>query len=507
MSLSAALGNAGSGLAVISQGFSVISQNVANANTTSYATEETTQTNLQAGGQGMGVRAGPTQLLTDAALQAQVNGQTALAGNTAVTDGALGILQSSLGAVGAGNDLGSLLGNVQTSFSALLNDPSSVSQQGAVVNAAQQLTTQINTLAGAYGQARQGAQDALVGDVATLNTALAKIGSLSDQIILLQSEGQSTSDLQNQRNAQASAIAGLVAARFVAQPNGDMQVFTDGGAQLATRGGAALAIGNSQVSPTLYYPGGGLPGITIDGQDVTNALGGGAIGAQLALRDTILPTYTGELDEFSQNLAGRFSAQGLNLFTDGQGNVPASGGAPAQANYLGFSSSITVNPAVAATPSLVRDGTQAVAGSPTGASAFTPNPGNEAGFSMMIERVLNYALGPDVQAGVAQTPGQTTGLGASGTLSAGFGPTAALGDYATALTASQASDSEAATNAASDAKDTQTALSTSLQKETGVNMDNQLSQMVELQNAYGANAKVISTIQEMFSSLLQAVQG
>ena len=507
MSLSVSLGNANSGLAVISQGFSVISQNVANANTTGYAAEETTQTDFQAGGQGLGVIAGPTQLLTDAALQAQVYGQTSLAGNTAVTDGALGILQSSLGAVGAGNDLGSLLGNVATSFSALLNDPSSVSQQGAVVNAAQQLSTQINTLAGAYGQARQGAQDALVSDVGTLNTALAKIGALSDQIVQLQSEGQSTADLQNQRNAEASVISGLVAARFVPQPDGDMQVYTDDGAQLATRGGPAVAIASSQVSPTLYYPGGGLPGMTIGGIDATNALGGGAIGAQLALRDTILPTYAGELDEFSQNLAGRFSAQGLNLFTDGQGNVPAAGGAPAQANYLGFSSSITVNPAVAATPSLVRDGTQAVAGSPTGASAFTPNPNNEAGFSTMIERVLDFALGPDVQAGVAQTPGATTGLGASGTLNAGFGATAALGDYATALTASQSSDSATAANAASDARDTQTALSATLQAKTGVNMDSQLSQMVELQNAYGANAKVISTVQQMFTTLLQAVQG
>ena len=505
MSLDGALGIASGGLSLISQGFGVISNNVANADTTGYATEETTQSDLDAGGLGIGVVSGPVQLVQDIPLAAQVDAQAAVVGGATVTDSALAALQPSLGTVGAGNDLGSLLGNVATGFSALLNDPGSQSQQGAVVDAAQQLTNQINTMAGAYGQARQAAQDALVSDVSTLNTALAKVGALSSQIIVLQAQGQSTADLQNQRNQQVSTIAGLVSARFVTQPNGDMQIFTDGGAQLPTRGPAPLSIDAAQTSPTLYYPGGGLPGIMLNGTDSTAALSGGAIGAELTLRDTTLPTYTGELDEFSQNLASRFDAQGLTLFTDGQGNVPATGGTPAQANYLGFSSTIAVNPAVVATPSLVRDGTQAIAGSPTGASAFTPNPNNDAGFSTMIERVLNYAMGTQVQSGVAQTPGATMGLGASGTLNAGFGPATALADYATALSASQSADSAAATTASGDATDTQTALSNSLQTQTGVNMDSQLSLMVQLQNAYGANAKVISTIQQMFTTLLQAI--
>jgi flagellar hook-associated protein 1 FlgK len=286
-----------------------------------------------------------------------------------------------------------------------------------------------------------------------------------------------------------------------------MQVFTNGGAQLPTRGGATLSVAAAQTGPSLYYPGGGLPGIMLSGTDISAEMGGGSIAATQTLRDTTLPTYQSELDEFSENLAGRFQAQGLTLFSDPNGNVPASGGTPAQAAYLGFSSIITVNPAVVATPSLVRDGTQAVAGSATGASAFTPNPTGAAGFSDMIDRVLNYALGSNVQDGVPQPGAATTGLGASGTLNVAFGATGALSDYATALTASQSADSATATSASTDATDTQTALKTSLQSETGVNMDSQLSLMVQLQTAYGANAKIISTIQQMYTTLLDAVQG
>ena len=37
-------------------------------------------------------------------------------------------------------------------------------------------------------------------------------------------------------------------------------------------------------------------------------------------------------------------------------------------------------------------------------------------------------------------------------------------------------------------------------------MDTEVSQMLSLQNAYGANARVIAGVQAMFTQLLQAVQ-
>jgi flagellar hook-associated protein 1 FlgK len=41
--------------------------------------------------------------------------------------------------------------------------------------------------------------------------------------------------------------------------------------------------------------------------------------------------------------------------------------------------------------------------------------------------------------------------------------------------------------------------------ETGVSVDTELSNMIVLQNAYGANAKIISSAQTMFNTLLGAV--
>jgi flagellar hook-associated protein 1 FlgK len=187
--------------------------------------------------------------------------------------------------------------------------------------------------------------------------------------------------------------------------------------------------------------------------------------------------------------------------------VPQSTGTPVQSGYVGYAGSITVNPAVVANPSLVRDGTQAVAGSPTGPSAFTPNPtGGLAGFTTLITRVLNYALGGDAQSGVPQTPLATSGLGASGNLGTHFTAPLALGDYANALTASQSAESANATTQATDTQGAQTSLQNMLTGATGVDMDTELGKMISLQNAYGANAKVISTVQAMFADVLAMIQ-
>jgi flagellar hook-associated protein 1 FlgK len=505
MGLDSALSVANSSLANISRDYGVISQNVANADTPGFASEQATQTSLQAGGQGFGAQAGATQLATNQSLQSALYGQNAVAAGATTTNAALTALQPILGAVGQGTDLGSLLGDVANGFSALLNDPSSQPQQQAVVNAAQSLTQQINTLSNSYQQAAQTAQNNLVSGVSQLNTVLGQIGTLSDQIIALKGQGGSIADLENQRNALCTTVSGLVNAQFSEQPNGDLIVFTPGGVQLPTHASDPLSVAAATTGPTLFYPGGGLPGIVLGGSDVTAQLGGGSIAANVTLRDTTMPTYSAELDEFSQSLAGNFSAQGLNLFTDGQQNVPQGGGTPVQSGYLGFSAIITVNPSVTSNPALVVNGTQAVAGSPAGASAFTPNPNNLAGFTGMINRVLNYALGPDVQAGVAQPAANTTGLGASGTLAAPFLAPATLGDFANDITSSQSSDAAAAAAEAADGTATQQSFSSQLQSSVGVDMDSQMSLMIQLQNAYGANAKIISTIQSMESTLLAAV--
>ena len=40
---------------------------------------------------------------------------------------------------------------------------------------------------------------------------------------------------------------------------------------------------------------------------------------------------------------------------------------------------------------------------------------------------------------------------------------------------------------------------------SGVNMDTEMTHMIQLQNAYAVNARIISTIQTLFNELLQVI--
>src|SRR6185437_2021173 len=450
MSLEGALSIASGGLANINRQLALVSQNVANAGTPNYAAEISGQHSLTADGQGLGVISDPATRIIDKGLQDQIIQQNATVAGLQTTQTALQAIDAVQGTPGQGSDLASLLGKVQDQFSTLLTDPSNQTQQSAVVSAAANLAQGINTLSSAYTGQRQAAQNDIGDAVDTLNATLATIGTLSNRIVAQRAGGQSTADLENQRDAAVQTLSQLVSIKTLEQPNGDLMVVTTAGLALPTHAQSGqIRIADATMQPQASYPGGGVPGITLNGVDVTAQFQDGRIGADLGLRDSTLPTWQGELDEFAQTLASRFAAQGLTLFSDPTGAVPSSAGVPVQTGYVGFAGTIQVNPAVSATPSLVRDGTTAIVGSPTGASAFTPNPaGGPAGFTGMISRVLDYALGAQAQNGVPQPSANTAGLGPAGNLAAPYAAAPTLAGLASTMVASQAQQSASVTNQA-----------------------------------------------------------
>lgn len=487
--------------------FGVVSQNVANASTPDYAQEDVDQLSLTYGGIGIGAANATVGRAINTQVQSEVFSQNSTVAGLQTQQTALQQIDTVEGSVGSGTDIGSLLGAMQDAFSTLLTQPDDSTQQQAVVSSAQALTTQINAVANTVSSTRQTAQNSIVSEVGQLNSTLATLGSLSDQIIQAQQQGQSTADLENQRDTAEDSLSQLISVKFTEQPNGDLVVITPSGLTLPIHSTTPpFSTSAATLDPTVYAQGGGIPAITFNGQDVTSQLTGGQLGANITLRDQTLPTIQANLDEFSETLSTRFAAQGLTLFTDATGSVPSGGGTPTQAGYIGYANTIQVNPAVVGNPALVVDGTNAVAGSSTGASAFTPNPPDgPAGFTGMITRVLDYALGSDAQPGVPQTPPATTGLGPAGDLSSGFVAPADLASQAASVTAAEAQQSAAVTSQLGNEQAVQTGLQATLSAGSSVSIDSQMSLMIVLQNAYSANARVISAVQSMFSTLLQEV--
>ena len=120
----------------------------------------------------------------------------------------------------------------------------------------------------------------------------------------------------------------------------------------------------------------------------------------------------------------------------------------------------------------------------------------------MIDRVLNYSLGGEASKGNPWPTIASAGLGPDGTLVSPFMPAARIADYASSVTTAQLSDRAAATEAKTQAAGLQGALNSRFIAGSGVDVDAEMAGMVTLQNAYAANAKVISTLQAMWDSLL-----
>jgi flagellar hook-associated protein 1 FlgK len=80
-----------------------------------------------------------------------------------------------------------------------------------------------------------------------------------------------------------------------------------------------------------------------------------------------------------------------------------------------------------------------------------------------------------------------------------------LSEFATDVVSAQSSDVSTTTDQLTTAQAVQTALQAQVTSVSGVNTDTQLSNLVGLQNSYGANARIIGAAQSMWTQLLNSV--
>ena len=455
MTLDGVLNSAASGLDSVSRRIATVSQNVANAGTAGYVRETVAVSSATAGGDGMGVRTGPAARSLDDRLQASALAASAAVVGEQTRSDALASIDAASGTPGAGFDLPSLLGSLRDAFTTLQSDPANAAQQRVVANRADGLARGVNALGQAVSGARQSAQDAAVADVGAANSALHSIGALSDQIIAATSRSESTADLEDQRDRSIRTLSDLTGARVLRQANGDALAVA-GGLVLPLRSATGpFALGTATLAPNT--PAAAVPQLTLGGVPMAGQPIGGRLGANLALRDGTLPDLQAGLDQFAQSMASRFELQGLTLFTDDAGAVPALATA-------GFAQGLRVGAAVVAAPSMLRDG----AGIP-----------GAAGSTTLIDAVLDRVLG-----------------GGAGSLAVA----------ASTLVSKQAGLAADAAGHLATGQAVQSSLDAKLAAGTGVSLDTETADLVRLQNAYAANAKVITAAQAMWTQLLDAVR-
>lgn len=507
MSIDNAFGIARSGLLATQRALAIVSQNIANADSPGYTRKSLPVTAASWGDQPLGVRLGEVSRQVNDTLLAERDARGAEQAAARLRESLLTPIEATQGATGDGTSVADSIGALRASFLLLRGSPADNGLQRDAAFAAREVATRFNEAGRAIGEARNAAQRAIVEEVNRFNTALREVSELTTAIRGNLASGLSAAELEDKRDMALSRLSESLPVRATRHPDGGVTLISGGLAiPLFATEGPLETTGVAGVAPAAFHGGmGGLPGVMLAGVDVTRQLAGGRLAEAVALRDQVLPRFQAEMDLAASHLAARLDSQGLRLFTDPQGNAPdvtLPYNDPAS-RQLGFANVIRVNPAILDTPRLIRDGTHDVAaGGPTDPTAFTRNPPTgPAGFTTLIDRVTEHALGETLRPGVGWAALPATGLGPDGTLRSPFVPPLSIEGYAAAVVSAQSAERARATENAERAGKMLRGVEGRLEQESGVNADAEMALLVQLQNAYAANARVISTTQTMFDQL------
>jgi flagellar hook-associated protein 1 FlgK len=621
MSLTQALSTALAGLNTTQAGLSVISGNVANANTAGYVAESANQVEVgNTANAGSSVDFAGISRNLNSLLQNQLWTETS-GGSYADTKSQLyQQLQQVYGTPGSPGAFDTSFNNFTSAVQALSGSPASYSAQTAVLSSAQQLAQNLNAMTQGIQSVRSQAEQGIATDVDQANQSLQEIAQLNQQLSGAQSRTQdaATASLEDQRDQAIAQLSQLMGVTVTKNSDNEVSVYTSTGLQLVGTQASKLSFDDrgalsatSQWSANPAKDGAGT--ITLTAPDGTTtdliaskAIQSGQIGAYVEMRDQILPQAQSQIDELASQMSQALSdvttngtvvppsggQAGFSLdvgsllpgnsmqvtYTDASNvqhtvnivrvddpaalPLPSNSGNPnnqtigvnfsggmasvvsqlntALGSSLQFSnpsgtvlkvvnttSATTVNAAsttVTATAlsngnvqvPLFTDGTTPISGAITAAgsqdtglagritvnSALLANPGALIAYQTSPATSVgdptrpNFLLNQLTQATLTYSP--STGIG---TAAAPF-----KGTLATFMSQVVSQQSQAA-NAASNLQQGQDVVVSALQQrfnsQSGVNIDTEMSNLITLQNAYAANARVMSTIQSMLTTLDQ----
>jgi flagellar hook-associated protein 1 len=328
-------------IAAQNTGISVAANNVANANTEGYSRQRADLESLEAAPLVGGVRSGIPDRLQDNLLSARI--QTA-AGSLAMSQAfadALSALESGL--AGGGATIDEQIGMMFSRISQASAAPTDSASRDAVIAAARDLVAGIQRRAADVAAARR-ETDARIRDAATSATSLAKQLAAANTAVAKSNDPVA----RDHRDLLAKQLGNLVGGQSRIDPDGQMRFVLDGGAVLVDGGRAATLA----TSPD---PTSGLARVTVvDGasrRDVTGAIGGGSLGANLRFRDQTVAQVSNQLDQVAFDVTSSFNAvHTANAGLDGGTGRPMF---TPLAQVAGAASTIAVDPALAADSTLL----------------------------------------------------------------------------------------------------------------------------------------------------------
>lgn len=496
MSLTNAGAIANQSLSAISAQIDIVSRNISGASVSGYAAKSaslSTATNGAVQIDGV-VRASNAALIQNSlrATASQAAAQTISSGFDQI-DQAVGLSSGTATDAKSNRSPAALISALSSALQAYSAAPSDAAAGQTALSSAKTLAQSLNDATTTVQQLREQADSDIAASVTKINQILSQFQQVNKEVIGGAQSGRDVSAALDQRDSLVTQLASEIGITTVTRANNDMVIYAEGGATLFETSPRTVtfqpttAFDTTMTGNAVY-----VDGVPVTGASASMAIQSGKLQGATQLRDVIAPKYQDQLDEMARGLIVAFSESdqsGLGgpnapgLFTyDGATTVPSSG------LVSGLAGRITVNanvdPNQGGTLERLRDGGISNPNDP----AYIYNSSGGASYADRLNQLVDAIS-------KSQSFDPATEIGGDHSLI----------DYATSSTGWF----EAQRQQASDLGSYQTTLLTQTNKAlsdaTGVNLDDQMSKMLDLENSYQASAKLIAAVDAMYKALFQAL--
>src|SRR5581483_9261482 len=320
MGLSSALATALAGLRTNQAALSIISSNVANAQTPGYVEQSPTQIEVSSGGDGSTVQMTGVNRTLDLFIQNQLRTETAGSGYANQMANILGQLQSVYGTPGGDGTLETALSNFTTALQSLSTNPGNQSSQNVALSAAQSLAAQLNTTTQGIQTLRTNVDQDLGTLASQANTDLTQIANINTKLQGLSPTDPQAATLMDQRDSAINDISKMTDLRVVTDPSNQVSLFTTSGIQLVGGGLASSIIYDTKGTlnaNSLYNANSNLSGVgslsvkVPNGAQIdavaNNVFSSGQIAADLKLRDQTLVQAQTQVDQLAASMSSALS--------------------------------------------------------------------------------------------------------------------------------------------------------------------------------------------------------
>ena len=450
-------------------GVEVTGQNLANVSTTGYTRQTvdiqaSPDISTSIGDEGTGANAVAIQQAVNSMLNGQIVTQQSSSSYWSAQQSALQSLQTNLdeflngtastssGSTNTTSDTGlaGQLSSLFDDFQAVATSPTSISARQELISQAQTLASTFNQVDSQFGATRTSLNSSVTNAVSSANQLLTGIAQLNGQISSAEFSGGTPNDLLDEQQQDLQNLAKLTNIQTSTGSNGSVDV---------SIGGQSLVSGDKVLDTLQTYDASGngsgqlLVQTATGGVDLT--LTGGSIQGTIDTRDGELTTMQKSINTLASSLITQ-----VNSVNSGGYSLTGTTGTDF---FTGTdASNISVNQSLVNDPSLVQ-----ASGSATASGDNTV--------------ALQLAdLGSATQSNL---DGQTFGDSYGETV-------AALGD-ALSNANTQVTNQSAVSNM----------LSTQQSSVSGVNIDQEMTNLIGFQRAYEASAELVTTVNQMMETL------